>query len=181
MIRTSRLIIYTLFALLLSAFPAFAVQEVKEVHLVDQIMKQNVDACTQILKAAYKMREQALPFTHPKYQAKYRFSPSDTLPRSILSLSRSMRSRFKLLSGILYHVPVRNRTELFKSVDTSLDTLTNSSKRALRAIRDGNSALFLASANTADKEARLIYKLLGDFEDIINDSIEKSDAASENL
>ena len=181
MIRTHRLVVYSLFALLLFAFPAFAVQEVKELHLVDQIMKQNVDACNQIMKTAYKMREQALPFTHPKYRAKHRFGPSDSYPRAILSLSRGLRSRFKLLSGILYHVPVRNRAELFKSAETSLDTLTNSSKRALRAIRDGNSALFLASAETADKEARQIYKLLGDFEDIINESIEKSDASLENL
>lgn len=167
--------------MVLTGMPLKAVQEIKEVNLINRILKETNDDCKKILRAAYHMREQALPFSSPKYQEKFRFKPNDGCPRDILSISRTMRARIKMLSGILYHIPIPNRNEVFTGVYTSLDNLDVSAKRALRAIRDGNFALYMISSQTSDKEARNIYKLVGDFEDMINQSIERSDATHENL
>ncbi len=175
---------FAMFLVLVMVFtgtPLGAVQEIKEVNLINRILKETNDDCKKVLRAAYHMREQALPFSSPKYQEKFRFQPNDGCPRDILSISRTMRSRIRMLSGILYHVPISNRNEVFTGVYTSLTSLDVSAKRALRAIRDGNFALYMISSQTSDKEARNIHKLVGDFEDMINQSIERSDATHENL
>lgn len=165
----------------LSIVPLFAVQELKEIALVSYILKQNTDACSKVLKDAHAMRAQAVPFLKPHYQERVRFHPNDEQTRHIMSLAREIRSRFKLLSGILYHIPIKNRDVMFKTTEASLDTLSNSSKRALRAIRDGNFQLYLASADTAAKEAHNLYNMTLSFEELINDSIEKSDLQREAL
>ena len=171
----------TIFAVVMLSLPVAAVQEVKEINLISSIMKQNVDSCNRIIRASHRMHEQAEPFLQPKYQAKYRFKPSDHPTREILTQVRAMASRFKLLGGILYHSPVESRHKILKMSDASLETLTNASKRALRAIRDGNHALYIASAQTADREAKTLYRLITDMEDAINTSIESTDQNYENL
>jgi hypothetical protein len=166
---------------ILLSLPATALQEVRELQLVGSILKQNLASCNRILKAAHVMHEQAEPFLEPKFQAKFRFKPSDKPTREILTHVRSMASQFKLLSGILYHSKVESRHRIFKMTEASLETLANSSKRALRAIRDGNHALYLASAQTADREAKTLFRLMTDMEDAINASIEVTDESYENL
>jgi len=160
---------------ILSSASLFGVQEIKEVTLISKILRENADSCHKILKLAYFMREQAVPFSDPRYQSRFRFKPREDHAREILSITRTVRSKFKMLSGIIYHVPIKNREVLFTAVYTSLDNLTTAAKRALRAIKDGNSALYMVSAQTSDREAKNIYKLIGDLEDLINKSIEQSD------
>ncbi|HNW36578.1 MAG TPA: hypothetical protein PKM25_16695, partial [Candidatus Ozemobacteraceae bacterium] len=130
---------------------------------------------------AHYMAEEAHPFTHPRHQARYRFAPSDTKARSVLDASRGLSSRFHLLMGILCHVPMPTRDGIFKSGIASADSLSTYAKRSLRAIKDGNYALYLASAQGIEKETFAVEKALKDLEDAVNQSIRESDARQEDL
>jgi len=171
----------SLAALLFQANPAPAIQEIKETMIVSQTMNESLEMCKGLLKTAHYMAEEAHPFTHPRHQARYRFAPSDKKARSALDASRGIASRFHLLMGILCHVPMSTRDQIFKSGITSTASISTYAKRSLRAIKDGNHALYLASAQGIEKEAFAVEKVLMELEGAVNESIRESDARKEDL
>ncbi|OQA05258.1 MAG: hypothetical protein BWY66_02609 [bacterium ADurb.Bin374] len=171
----------SLAALLFQADPAPAVQEIKETMIVSKTMNEQLTMCKTLLKTAHSMAEEAEPFTHPRHQARYRFAPSDKRARSVLDTSRGLSSRFHLLMGVLSQAPMQNRDTIFKSGLASAENLSKYAKRSLRAIKDGNHALYIASAQGIEKEAFAVEKILKDLEDAINESIRESDARKEDL
>ncbi|MBF0499529.1 MAG: hypothetical protein HQM09_05325 [Candidatus Riflebacteria bacterium] len=158
-----------------------AIPEIVETGLIHDILQKNLDACNEIRGLARAMEEVAHPFTNPRYAAKYRFAPNDERSRSVMSLSRAMGYRFKTLTGILCNANLPQRGEKFKAVFATVDTLTTLSKRSIRAIRDGNFALYLASTQTLEKEAEVMVKHIADIETMINLNIESTDKKREEF
>ncbi|HOY66963.1 MAG TPA: hypothetical protein PLP29_08740 [Candidatus Ozemobacteraceae bacterium] len=171
----------SLAALLFQADPAPAIQEIKETMIVTKTMHESLEMCKTLLKTAHFMAEEAHPFTHPRHQARYRFAPSDKKARAVLNSSRGLASRFHLLMGVLCQIPMPTRDTIMKAGLTSADNLSSYAKRALRAIKDGNHALYLASAQGIEKEAFAVEQILKDLEDAVNESIRESDARKEDL
>lgn len=171
----------SLAALLFQADPAPAVQEIKETMIISKTMSESLTMCKSLLKASHYMSEEARPFTNPRHQARYRFAPPDKKARSVLDMSRGLSSRFHLLMGVLCQVPMQSRDTIVKSGLASADSLSRYAKRSIRAIKDGNHALYIASAQGIAKEAFIVEKILKDLEDAINESIRESDARKEDL
>jgi hypothetical protein len=178
----SRVRLLMIFGVLMAVVgTAAAFQEVRETVLIGTILKKNTNSCHQILRSTHAMREQAIPFLKPKYQAKFRFQPEDKHTRRIMSLARTIKANLDLLGGVLYHADVPNRDQILNAARACTETMTTASKRALRAIRDHNHELYLVSAETTNREALNLNRLLLDMENSINASIEKGDDARENL
>jgi hypothetical protein len=98
-----------------------------------------------------------------------------------MSKSRELASRFKMVNGILYHSDVPNKNLIYKETLESLDSICVYSKRAIRANKDNNYALYLASAQGIEKEVTALNKLLDELEAGINESILESDSRKESL
>ena len=183
--KKNRLLLLALMAGVISAMPApkpaLAYQEIKETNTISRFLDDNFVGIKSIYRHACEMKKQANPFNSKKHREKYRFEPGDSHPRTIMSQSRDLVSRYKLVNGILYHSDIPNRLELFnKSID-SINTITTYAKRAIRANKDNNYALYLASAQGIEKETVELNKLLDELECSINESIVRSDAKKDDL
>jgi hypothetical protein len=161
--------------------PVHAYQEVKETKIISNFLDDNFEGIKYIYRQANEMKKQALPFNSKKHRDRYRFEPNDSTARAIMSKSRELCSRFKLVNGILYHSSVPNRHLIFKESLESLDSIAVYSKRAIRAIKDNNYALYLASAEGIEKEAVALNKLLDELEYGINETIDEYDSKKESL
>ena len=103
------------------------------------------------------------------------FEPGDSYARTVMTKSRELASRFKLVNGIIYHSDVPNKNLIYKETIEALDSIAVYAKRAIRANKDNNYALYLASAQGIEKEATALNKLLDELEAGINECILESD------
>ena len=184
--KTNRLLLIVLMAGIISAMaepqPAAAsYQEVKETLLITRYLDDNYDGIKFIYRYANEMKKQALPFNNKKHRDRYRFQPNDSLARQIMTKSREISSRFKIVNGILYHSSVANKNTIYKECVDSLNSVAVYSKRAIRAVKDNNYALYLASAEGIEKEAMTLNYLLDELEESINDCILQEDSRKESL
>lgn len=161
--------------------PAVAVQEIKETFMLSGFLGENFDLMKKILRHSHDMQHQARPFTEKKHRERYRFEPGDKHPRTIMILARKMSARFKLINGLLYHTEIPNRLLLHKQIIDTIESMVTFSKRSIRAVRDNNYALYLASAQGIEKEVFAINELLVTLEQSINANISETDALKESL
>ncbi len=154
---------------------------VKEELILSQILGSNLQRIKVLYRYTHEMMAEAGRFMSPRHQARYRFAPSDTHGKALMSLARKMHLDFGLVRGILGFAEVANRDLLIKQIQDSSEALATYGKRALRARKDGNFALYLASAQAAEKELKAIDISLRDLEEAINASIRDSDARMEDL
>lgn len=161
--------------------PLPAAQEIKETQMLSGYLGENYAYMKQILKHSQEMQHQARPFTVKRHRERYRFEPGDQHPRQVMVLARKMSARFKLINGILYHTEIPNRLQLYKQMLETVESMVVFSKRAIRANRDYNYALYLASAQGIEKEVFMINELINSLERSINADIIESDARKEAL
>jgi len=181
MVSSKPFFVAAILAMTLACSPVAAVQEIKETRIISGFLRENVEACKMIHRTVQEMLEDARPFMNPHHQAKYRFGPGDKHGRSVMSTSRSMAARFKFLRGILCHAPMPNRENTFKGIFACIDAIGVAGKRSLRAVKDGNFALYMASAQSIEKEVFGLDKLVKDLEDMVNSSIQATDSKMEDL
>ncbi len=161
--------------------PAGAVQEIKETTMLSQFLGENFDYIKKILKHSHEMQHQARPFTERRHRERYRFEPGDKHPREIMILARKVSARFKMINGLLYHTEIPNRLLLHKQTLETVESMVTFSKRAIRANKDYNYALYLASAQGIEKEVFALNELLNSLEQSINANIDETDALKEAL
>ncbi|EKD81487.1 MAG: hypothetical protein ACD_39C01785G0002 [uncultured bacterium] len=161
--------------------PAQAVQEIKETFMLSGFLGDNYDYIKKILRHSQEMQHEARPFTVKRHRERYRFEPGDKHPREIMILARKMSARFKLINGVLYHTEIPNRLQLFNQMLETVESMVTFSKRAIRANKDYNYALYLASAQGIEKEIFMINELLNSLERSINANIVETDALKESL
>jgi len=183
--KVDRLLLFAVMAGIISVMPepqpVHAFQEIKETKTISRFLDDNYDGIKTIYRFANEMKKQALPFNSKKHRDRYRFEPGDSYARNIMSKSRELASRFKLVNGILYHSNVPNKNLIYKETLEALDSISVYSKRAIRANKDNNYALYLASAQGIEKEVATLNKLLDELEVGINESIFESDSRKESL
>lgn len=183
--KKNRLLLLALMAGVISAMPepqpAEAFQEIKETATISRFLDDNFTGIKSIYRHACEMKKQAQPFNSRKHREKYRFEPGDSHARTIMSQTRELASRYKIVNGILYHSDIPNRLELYNKSLESINTIATYAKRAVRANKDNNYALYLASAQGIEKETFELNKLLDELEWSINDSIVRADAVKESL
>lgn len=160
---------------------ASAAQEIKETLILSGYLADIYTFNKQIFKYAYNMQQDARPFRHPRHRARYRFEPSADEAKAIMVLARKISARFKLVSGLLYHADFPDRVLTFRQTQESADSMVVYSKRALRAIKDNNYALYLASSQGIEEETRRMNELLASIEGTINATIEETDSMQESL
>ncbi|MFZ2959243.1 MAG: hypothetical protein WA705_20345 [Candidatus Ozemobacteraceae bacterium] len=177
----SRVIAIALLVFIGLSTQAFAAPEIMETQLINDILQKNLNACKEIRGLSRSMGDVAEPFRSPRYAAKFRFAPSDERSRKVLSSTRAMQSRFKTLSGILCNSSIPQRVEKFKAVFATIDSLTTATKRSIRAIKDGNFALYLAATQTIEKDALDMVSHISDIETMINQNIDATDKKREEL
>lgn len=183
--KINRLLLMSLIASIISVIPnpqpAFATLEVKETQLISSYLEENFRSIKEIYRYANEMKKQAMPFNSKKHRDRYRFEPRDTYARTIMSKTRSMVSRYRVVNGILCISAVQNRNQIYKETMESLDSIVVYSKRAIRAVKDNNYALYLASAEGIEKEAVNLNNLLDELEENINETIDEADSLKESL
>lgn len=170
-----------LFILMFGIKPSYAILEVKELKLISDFMDENFSNLKTIYRLSKEMKEQARPFGRKHHRDRYRFEPGDDKPREIMTLSRKIHSRYKLISGIIGQSNVKNKTNILNELNDVNANITVFCKRAIRANKDNNYALYIASAQGIEKEVITGNKLLNDLEIVINDSIADADLAKESL
>jgi hypothetical protein len=158
-----------------------AAQEIKETLILSGYLGEIYKFNKKIFKYSYNMQQEAKPFGNPRHRARFRFEPKPDDPRTIMILARKINARFKLIKGLLYHADFPDRTLTFRQTNETAENMITYSKRSLRAIKDNNYALYLASAQGIEEEAILMNELLASIEGAINASIEESDAMKESL
>lgn len=179
----SRLVFAALLAALFTAspHPAGAVQEIKETTMLSQFLGENFDYIKRILKHTHEMQHEARPFTVKRHRERFRFEPGDKHPRDIMVLARKISARFKMINGLLYHADLPNKQLLYKQTLETVESMVTFSKRAIRANKDYNYALYLASAQGIEKEVFAINELLNSLEQSVNANITETDALKEAL
>lgn len=179
----NRLLLSALLAGLFAASPqpVPATQEIKETFILSGYLGDNFDYIKKILRHAQEMQHQARPFTVKRHRERYRFEPSDEHSREIMTLARRLGARFKLINGLLYHANIPNKQLLYKQTIESVEGISTYGKRSIRAIRDNNYALYLASAQAIEKEVFVLNELLNSLELSINDNIAELDSKKESL
>ncbi|MBF0546832.1 MAG: hypothetical protein HQM08_20500 [Candidatus Riflebacteria bacterium] len=161
--------------------PAFSAQELSEINMTRDILNKNFENIKFIIGYSSRMLENAEPFSKPNYARRYKFELSDENSRAILSILRKVGYEFKTLSGVTCHTEIKELPEAFKGIFASIDTLDTGVKRSLRAIKDHNSALYIASAQTINKEAKNMIQEIGTLEKILDQAIHDSDMKHEDL
>lgn len=183
--KVNRLLLLSLMAGVVTTMsapqPAHAFQEIKETLTISRYLDDNFSDIKAIYRHASEMKKQATPFNHKRHRDRYRFEPGDSHARKILSMTRELTGRFKLVNGILYHSDIENKNVIYKETLESVDSISTYAKRAVRANKDNNYALYLASAEGIEKETRKLNGLLDELEANINESIVRSDAEKEDL
>lgn len=180
-----RLLLTIMLVAILGAFaqprPVQAAQEIKETFMLSGFLGDNHEYMKMILRHSHEMQHQARPFTVKRHRERFRFEPGDKHPREIMVLARKMVSRFKLINGVLYHTEIPNREQLYSQMLETVESMVTFSKRAIRANKDYNYALYLASAQGIEKELFMLNELLNSLERSINANIIETDALKENL
>lgn len=161
--------------------PVQAAQEIKEINILSGYLGEIFSFNRKILKYSHLMQEQARPFGNPRHRARFRFEPKDEHARAIMILSRKIAARFKLVNGLLYHSELPNRLMTYRQAMEGSESMVTFAKRGIRAIKDGNYALYLASAQGIEKEVFALNELLAGYESAINANIEESDSLKEAL
>lgn len=184
--RVNRLLLLSLMAGIMTNMsapvPANASQEIKETLTISRFLDDHYRDIRAIKRHANEMKKQASPFDKSeKHRSKFRFEPGDGHARTIMTLTREMASRLKLVNGILYHSDVANKDMIYKESLETVDSIATYAKRAVRANKDNNYALYLASAQGIEKDLVNLNRLLDELETGINDSIAESDARKEAL
>lgn len=174
------------FFLLLAVFiqmasHAIGSPRITEETMLSQLLSDNLKRIKILYRYTHEMIEEARPFQSAHHQARYRFAPSDRNARTLLSLARKIHYDFNIVKGILCYPEVKNRDALLKQIQDSCDTISTYGKRALRARKDGNFALYLAAAQGVQKELKTIDTAMRDLEEAINASIRESDSRMEDL
>lgn len=179
----SRLVFAAMLAALFTAapHPAVALQDVKETTMLSQFLGENFEYLKKILKHSHEMQAEARPFTARRHRERYRFEPGDKHAREVMTLARKISARFKMINGLLYHADLPNKLLLHKQTLETVESIVTFSKRAIRANKDYNYALYLASAQGIEKEIFTINELLNSLEQSVNANITETDALKEAL
>lgn len=156
-------------------------QEIKELGLISKFLEENFNGIKRIHRLSHEMKGQARPFTVKRHRERYRFEPGDRIPREIMSLSRKIAANYKMIQGILHQADVANKGQIFRDMLEGSENIATFCKRAIRANKDYNYALYLASAQGVEKEIIIANDLLNDLELAINRCVSESDAKKENL
>jgi hypothetical protein len=175
------LVLALLIGLVVAQQPAKGAQEIKELALISKFLSESFGSLKRVHRLSHEMKEHARPFMVKRHRDRYRFEPGDKVAREIMSLSRKAASNFKMVNGILHQSDIVNRQALFKDFSDTMDNVATFCKRAIRANKDNNYALYLASAQGIEKEIVIGNDLLNDLELAINYSVAQSDAKKENL
>jgi len=157
------------------------VQDIKEDLIISGTLRENLTRMKVMYRYASEMIQEAGPFLNPHHRARYRFSPSDRYARSLMDISRKMHLDMSLMRGLLSDAQVTNRDAILKSLLDGCDSINVFGKRALRARRDGNFALYIASAQGAQKGIKELDNSLAALEIGVNASIRDADARQEDL
>ena len=181
MSSTRARLLLSLAAILLAAGTLYAVQAIKETVLITSSLRQNTNIIKRLYRISHNMRQKARPFGNPRHRVRFRFDPGTREGREVLTLSRDIRGQLALLKGILCHAPVPKKNEIIMNMYKRSESLGVFAKRSLRAVRDGNYALYLASAQAIEKETRLLDETMYRLENMINASIKSTDHAMEDL
>lgn len=158
-----------------------AVQEIRETHLVHNTIKGSFDKSKRVHRLSHDMLRAAQPFTRERHRAKFRFSPDEGPSREILTISRQLAGEFKTLRGLLSQTPVDDKDYILKGLFETSGSLSVYAKRSLRAIRDGNYALYMASAQGIEKEAKLLSEYVYQIENAVNIAIDMAQESKEDL
>ena len=183
--KRNRLLLLALMAGVISTMPepvpAHAYQEIKETRTISRFLDDNYSGIKFIHRHANEMKKQASPFNNKRHREKYRFEPGDKHARAIMSKSRELASRFKIVNGILYHSDLPNRIGIYNNAIEKINSISTYAKRAIRANKDNNYALYLTSAQGIEKISFELNELLDQLEVEINESIVEADARKEAL
>ena len=171
----------SLAGIVLLAGTLYAVQAVKESMIITSILESNSASIKQIYRVAHEMKRKARPFAKQHHRDHFRFDPGSKEGRTILGLSRGIASQLSLLNGVLCHAPVPKKKEVIRDMQERCKTVGVFAKRSLRAVRDGNFALYMASAQAIEKETRLLDETVYKLENMINASIQSTDEVMEDL
>ncbi len=163
------------------ACPAQAAMDARELLLLSDNLGKTFRRVQIINHISSEMELEAKPFLRAHYARCYRFQPSQNNARNVLSETRQIAERMRLVMGILYQAPIPELDKMFKRFFSSNDAMVTFAKRSLRAIKDNNHALYMASAQAMAKEARVMADVLSAFETAINDATEKANDKRENL
>lgn len=178
---TGLFIVALLMALVFVQTPSKGAQEIKELNLISSFLGESFGNLKRVHRLSHDMKEHARPFMSKRHRERYRFAPGDKTAREIMSLTRKAASNFKMVNGILHQSDIENRLEIFKEFSDTMENISVFCKRAIRANKDNNYALYLASAQGIEKEILVGNDLLNDLELAINSSVAQSDAKKENL
>lgn len=135
----------------------------------------------QIFHCTRQMNEDARPFLRPRYAARYRFEPSQERARRILSESRLIKNRIMIDSALLSQSTIPDVNQKLRAFLQGVDRMGTFAKRALRAIKDHNHVLYLASAQGAEGVARDMFTQIHDLELALMERFEANDDAMEDL
>ncbi len=173
--------------LILSIFIGFFIiqakssQEIKETTILNRFLGENYQTIKEVLRISHNMQYEAEPFQNRKHRERFRFAPADNNPRRVMIKARQLAAKFKTINGILYHSDLPNKKLLFEQLLESSESLSTYGKRAVRAIRDNNYALYLASAQGIENEVFHMSELITSLESAINLVIGEFDAEKEAL
>lgn len=158
-----------------------AYEPIVQTHMLTSFLSENFHMIKDVLKISHNMQYEAQPFMSRRHREKFRFEPNSKNPRKVMTLSRQIAARFKLVDGILSHASVPNKKLLFEEIFDSTSMINTYGKRATRAIQDNNYMLYLAASKGIKKEVFHLNSLLDSLEKAINSDISETDAMKENL
>lgn len=161
--------------------PADAQQEIQAINIISRFLGDNYEHIKTMLRLSHNMQREAQPFTKTRHRERYRFEPDDKNPREIMMTARKCAARFKMVNGMLSRSGIENRKILFEDLALNLESIDTFSKRAIRAIKDNNYALYLASAKGIEGDVYELNEMLHNLELEINSNVYEYDSMKESL
>lgn len=160
---------------------ADAQQEIQAIKTISRFLGDNYEHVKVMLRLSHNMQREAQPFTKPRHRERFRFEPNDKNPREVMMAARKCAGSFKIVNGMLSRSGIENRKMIFEDIALNLESIDTFSKRAIRAIKDNNYALYLASAKGIEGDVYELNEILHNLELEINNNIYEYDSMKESL
>lgn len=155
--------------------------ELMQLRILENYLQNTFSNNKVILSRVHRMLRDAEPFSSPRHRARYRFQPSEDNPRQIMIRARQSMARLKVINGVLSRSDIPGRQMMFEQTQDSIERINTFSRRAIRAIRDNNYALYVTSAKAIQESVLALDESLEHIRDSINYSIYRSDQSKESL